>query len=214
MMPIFPIKLLLLAVPVVIAAGVLGLAASKGGGLKNQGVAWLLTALMVVAAVFIGIGRSPLNNPKQDAAPAPTVSLQQGPGTAPDLSESFVWDNAQVLSRDTVRQLDQRNERLWRSCSVTIGVVTCDYGGDDLYGYAMQCASDMGLGGYDMIVVLDIQGDNYWLLQGNDVRGEFTDNDSSNYAYEYMERDFARGDYDSAVLSLTKALEDWYERHY
>ena len=93
-------------------------------------------------------------------------------------------------------------------------MVTCNYGGDDLYGYALQCAEDMGLGGYDMIVVLDIQGDNYWLLQGDDIRGAFTDNDSSNYAYDYMEQDFARGNYDAALLSLTKALEEWYESHF
>ena len=222
MMPVFPIKLLLLAVLVTTAAGVLGLAASKGGGfLKNQGAAWFLTALMVVAAVFIGIGKSPLNNPKPEAAPAPnaappTALPEPGYSAAPvpGSSESFVWDNARVLSSDTVGQLDQRNERLWNSCSVSIGVVTCNYGGDDLYGYALQCAEDMGLGGYDMIVVLDIQGDNYWLLQGDDIRGAFTDNDSSNYAYDYMEQDFARGNYDAALLSLTKALEEWYESHF
>lgn len=222
MMPVFPIRLLLVFLPVAIAAGVLGLAASKGGGfLKNQGVAWFLTALMVVAAVFIGIGKSPLNNPKPEAAPAPnaappTALPEPGYSAAPvpGSSESFVWDNARVLSSDTVGQLDQRNERLWNNCSVSIGVVTCNYGGDDLYGYAMQCAEDMGLGGYDMIVVLDIQGDNYWLLQGDDIRGAFTDNDSSNYAYDYMEQDFARGNYDAALLSLTKALEEWYESHF
>ena len=222
MMPVFPIRLLLVFLPVAIAAGVLGLAASKGGGfLKNQGAAWFLTALMVVAAVFIGIGKSPLNNPKPEAAPAPnaappTALPEPGYSAAPvpGSSESFVWDNARVLSSDTVGQLDQRNERLWNNCSVSIGVVTCNYGGDDLYGYALQCAEDMGLGGYDMIVVLDIQGDNYWLLQGDDIRGAFTDNDSSNYAYDYMEQEFARGHYEAALLSLTKALEEWYESHF
>ena len=106
MMPVFPIRLLLVFLPVAIAAGVLGLAASKGGGfLKNQGAAWFLTALMVVAAVFIGIGKSPLNNPKPEAAPAPnaappTALPEPGYSAAPvpGSSESFVWDNARVLS--------------------------------------------------------------------------------------------------------------------
>lgn len=222
MMPVFPIKLLLLAVLVMTAAGVLGLAASKGGGfLKNQGAAWFLTALMVVAAVFIGIGKSPLNNPKPEAAPAPnaappTALPEPGYSAAPvpGSSESFVWDNARVLSSDTVGQLDQRNERLWNNCSVSIGVVTCNYGGDDLYDYAMQCAEDMELGGYDMIVALDITGDNYWLLQGNDIRRDFTDQDCSDYAYEYLEYDFARGMYGNAALDLTEALESWYENYF
>ena len=72
----------------------------------------------------------------------------------------------------------------------------------------------MGLGGYDMIVVLDIQGDNYWLLQGNDIRRNFTDNDCSNYAYDYMEDWFAIGEYGEALLDLTEALEVWYGDYY
>jgi hypothetical protein len=41
----------------------------------------------------------------------------------------------------------------------------------------------------------------------------FTDDDCSTYAYSYMEQAFARGDYDSAVLSLTQALAQWYNTH-
>ena len=59
-------------------------------------------------------------------------------------------------------------------------------------------------------MALDISGENYWLLQGNDLRRDFTDNDCSNYAYDYMENSFARGMYDDAVLDLTGALEEWY----
>ena len=69
-------------------------------------------------------------------------------------------------------------------------------------------------GGYDMIVALDISGDNYWLVQGDDIRRDFTDNDCSNYAYDYMEDYFVRGMYDDAVLELTAALEDWYGGYY
>ena len=67
----------------------------------------------------------------------------------------------------------------------------------------------MGLGGYDMIVVLDISGDNYWLLLGDSLTS-----DCSGYASEYMEYWFVRGDYDNAVLDLTEALERWYGDHY
>ena len=164
--------------------------------LKKQGVAWVITIAMILAAICIG------------------CSKQQGPGPAPDPSDPFVWDNARVLSDKTVRTLDQRNQRLWDNYSVTIGVVTCDYDKDDLGGYAMQCAEDMGLGGYDMIVVLDIKGDNYWLFQGADIRRDFTDNDCSDYAYDYMEEWFAAGDYDFAVCQLTEMLELWYGTYY
>ena len=80
--------------------------------------------------------------------------------------------------------------------------------------YLSKRAEEMGLGGYDMIVALDISGDNYWLIQGNDLRRDFTDSDCSDYAYEYMEYDFARGMYGDALLDLTEALEIWYGNYF
>ena len=124
---------------------------------------------------------------------------------APASADSYVWDDANALSSRTERELDERNERLWNTYSVTIGVVTCDNEGE----YAYRQAEKMGLGGYDMVVALDIRGDNYWLLLGNDVGRDFP-YDPSEYACDYMERPFAKGDYDNAVLSLTDALERWY----
>lgn len=204
MMPVFPIKtLLLLIIPVSVAAIILAVAGKRGGGVfKKQGVAWGLTVVMVFAAIGIGYAKAPMAGTRE---PAP----------APDYGDSYHWeggqfllDNADVLSDRTLRELDQRNERLWNTCSVTIGVVTCD-NERDLGEYAMGCAEKMGLGGYDMIVALDIAGENYWFLLGGDVDRDFP-YDPSEYACDYMERPFAKGDYDNAVLSLTDALERWY----
>lgn len=78
----------------------------------------------------------------------------------------------------------------------------------------MACPFRKGLGGYDFLVALDIAGENYWLVQGDDIRRVFTDDDCSDYAYDCMEKHFAAGDYDNAVLKLTKALEDWYGNYY
>ena len=187
----------------VVAAG----AATGKNVFKKQGVAWLTTIVMVIAAVGIGYAKAPFNGPVPEPGYPPQTAQLPASG-------SFVWDDAQVLSNRTVRELNERNDRLWDRYSVSIGVVTCNYGRDDLDEYAMQCAEDMGLGGYDMIVALDISGENYWLIQGNDIRRDFTDDDCSDYAYECMEFSFAREDYDDAVLELTKALEDWYGDYY
>lgn len=204
MLPVFPIRLLMLALPAVIAAGVLAYAGTRGAGVfKKQGVAWGLTALMVVAAIGIGLAKTSAGN-------TPEPDYQQGPGTFP----SYVRDDAGVLSNGTERELYERNLRLYENHGVVIGAVTCNYGRDDLYDYALQRAEDMGLGGYDFIVVLDIRGDNYWLIQGYDLLPYFTDEDCSDYVYEYMERDFARGDYNAAVLNLTEALEDWCDDYF
>lgn len=199
---------LLLVIPIAIVAAVLGMAFSRGANVfKRQGVAWVLTIVMVIAAIGIGYAKAPINSP----VPEPNLPSETIPPAASAASDSYVWDNARVLQDGTAAMLDLRNRRLWERHRATIGVVTCNYGGDDLYSYAMQCAEDMGLGGYDMIVVLDISGDNYWLLQGNDIRRDFTDSDCSDYAYDYMEQPFAKGDYDKAVLQLAAALESWYD---
>ena len=172
---------------------------------KTQAGAWLFTIVMVIAAIGIGYAKSPANSPAPEPGYGDSYHWEGG---------QFLWDNANVLSDRTLRELDQRNERLWNNYNVTIGVVTCNYGRDDLDQYAMKRAEEMGLGGYDMIVALDISGDNYWLIQGNDLRRDFTDADCTDYANEYLEYWFARGNYGDAVLSLTEALEAWYGSYF
>lgn len=174
---------------------------------KKQGVAWVLTIVMVCVSIGIGYAKTPVKPPANQPEPMET----RAPAAYP--ADSLVWDNAGALSDQTERELDQRNERLWNSYQVSIGVVTCD-NERDLGDYALGCAEKMGLGGYDFIVALDIAGENYWLVQGADMTRDFTDDDCSNYAYDYMEDFFARGMYDDAVLDLTEALEAWYETYY
>lgn len=209
-MAVFPIQLVMILLPIAILGAVLGVAAGRGRNLfKRQSVAWVLTAMMVVAAIGIGYAKAPIHNPAPEPnLPAPTIA----PG-AP--AESFhVWDNANVLSAQTERELSQRNTRLWNSYSVSIGVVTCNYGRDDLYEYTVKKFEEMGLGDYDMLVVLDIRGDNYWLYTGDGVAWDFSDEDSSDYLYDYLEGYFARGAYGDGVLRLTEMLEAWYGAYY
>lgn len=197
LLPVFPIRLLMLILPVAAAVVILAIVGGRGVGvLKKQGVAWGLTALMIVAAVGIGYGKAHASV-KPEEAPQP-----------------YVRDDAGVLSYNTLTQLTQRNQRLYDKYGVVVAVVTCNYGKDDLYNYALKRAEALDLRGYDFIVVLDIKGDNYWLLQGADLVDDFTDEDCEYYAWDYMEQAFAGGDYDRAVLKLATALEAWYGTYF
>ena len=188
----------LLILPVAVAVAILAFAGGRGVSVfKKQGVAWGLTALMIVAAIGIGNIKAFANNSVPEEAPQP-----------------YVRDDAGVLSYNTLTQLTQRNQRLYDKYGVVIGVVTCNYGRDDLYSYAMKRAEELDLRGYDFLVVLDIRGDNYWLVQGADLVRYFTDEDCSDYAWDYMEQAFAAGDYDRAVLDLTEMLEAWYGTYF
>lgn len=174
--------------------------------LKKQGVAWVIAALMIVAAIGIGKAKAP---------PAVDVPGSVGPGSSPVEVESFyVYDDAGVLSAKTEEKITCINLELYKKLDVLIAVVTTNYGREDLYDFALNYAGNIGLGGNDFIVVLDISGENYWLVQGSDLMYRFTDEDCGDYAWNYMESDFARGDYDGAVLALTEALETWYYENF
>lgn len=125
----------------------------------------------------------------------------------------YVYDHADVLSSDTEEMLSLRNRALSEELGVVVAVVTCDYGYSDLDRYVLAFGDSVGLSEYDMIVVLDISGDNYWLIQGVALVDLFTDTDCTIYVWSYMENYFSQGDYEGAVLSLTKALEEWYYKN-
>lgn len=167
--------------------------------LKKQAVAWVITILMILFAIGFGLAKAPSNPP----------------GSYSDGTDSwYVYDDADVLDPDTERTLRERNRQLYESMDVVVACVTTDYGRDDLYEFAMDYAETIGLGPYDFIVVLDISGENYWLIQGSGLVDLFSDDDCAAYAWDSMEDSFAREDYDTALLNLTERLADWYSAHY
>ena len=202
---------LLLILPVAVAAAVLAFAGSRGAGVfKKQGVAWGLTALMIVAAIGIGYARAPGNGPAPEGPQyTPSASETVPPGYDPTAA-LYIRDDANVLSASTENELADRNSRLIGRYDVVIGVVTCSYGRDDLYDYALKRAEELDLRDYDMLVVLDIKGKTCGMIQGAALVDDFTDGDCDRYAQDYMIAAFSAGNYDKAVLSVTEMLEAWY----
>ena len=179
--------------------------------LKKQGVAVLLTIVMVAAAVIIGRAKV-----SSDSVPEPDSSNISQSVTQDNAARDVqtVYDEAGVLSRSVESQIEDINSSLLNSCGVMVAVVTVNENSDNLGQFALDYAENIGLGEYDFIVVLDISGDNYWLVQGAGLETMFTDQDCSDYAYDYLEADFADGDYGDAALRLTQALADWYADNY
>ena len=78
LLPVFPIRLLMLILPIAVAGAILAFAGGRGVSVfKKQGVAWGLTALMIVAAIGIGYAKAPVSNP------TPEPGLPQGSATFP-----------------------------------------------------------------------------------------------------------------------------------
>lgn len=173
--------------------------------LKKQGVAWVITIVMILIAIAIGSNGGDRNHIID--APIGEVST-----TYPTQEQfCYVFDDAGVLSSDEETKLNDLNRELYDSQGVVVACVTTNYGRSDLYDFALDYADDMGLGAYDFIVVLDISGDNYWLVQGFGLMDSFSDDDCGEYAWNYMEDHFARGEYGDALISLVEALSDWYQ---
>ena len=141
-------------------------------------------------------------------ASAPESGVERAEST--QSANLYVYDDADVLSDKTEEWLSRCNSELYKAKDAVVAVVTTNYGDDDLFDFALDYADYIGLGGNDFIVVLDIQGENYWLVQGSNLINQFTDEDCGIYAWKYMENSFAVGDYDTAVRNLVEALETWY----
>lgn len=177
--------------------------------LKKQGVAWAATILMIAAAVGIGKAKSPaMPSPWEPGNDIVEIIPPDEDVTLVDFVS--VYDEADVISAAGEQNLQERNADLMSNFNSMIAVVTVNESAENLGQFALDYADSIGLSASDFIVVLDISGDNYWLVQGAGLVDVFTDQDCSDYAWDYMENDFALGYYEDAVLNLVDGLADWY----
>ena len=171
--------------------------------LKKQGVAWVITIVMIIAAIGIGSAKSNIDTP----TPEP------GPGQSQN-AWYFVQDDAGILSDSEEKALGQLNVKLADSMGVVIACVTTTDGRSDIYKLALEYGDQMGLQEYDFIIVVDMSSMQYILVQGAGLIDLFTDSDCETYADRYLAPGLNDGDYGDAFMELADALTDWYEDHY
>ena len=156
--------------------------------LKKFPVAVFITVLVVLGCLahsFFG-------------APAEPVPVQTG---------NWVSDEADVLSMETEDAIRSYNQAFDADYSSVIAVATVPSAqGWDLYDYAIDLAGEWGLGSNDMILVMDIGGEDAYFMEG----GNWPGLDCTGMLDQYMAADFFSGDFDSAVLSLFSAMSAWY----
>lgn len=161
--------------------------------LKKRGVAVVITVAVILLMAFWGIRKAP--------AQLPPVQTGQ-----------WVYDGANVLSTEEEQYLSQGNAGLLSSRGAVVAVATVpDVKGWNLGEFCLDLGDQWGLSGRDMILVLDIGGDNYWLVQGYDLVDSFTDDMAGQYARQFLENDFAAKDYGAGTVKLFDALRAWYD---
>jgi len=161
--------------------------------LKKYPVAVVITILVIIGSIALGIWK------------APAAMLSPSYGT-------WVLDDANVLSPSTESALQASNNALSAQYGAHIAVATIDSAkGWDLWNYNYELASRWSLATYDMILLLDIGGQNYSLIQSDALVDYISDSQLNAYLNTALEPYFAVGDYDSGVLALVAALQGWYE---
>lgn len=165
-------------------------------------VAWLLTAVMIVAA--IGIGQSKDFKRVPDApAPSPSAGLDKSLSTSG--YDKWIWDDAGILSASTERQICLYNANWDYRYNSVVAIATTQSPGGSLEDFAWDQGADMGLGEGDAILVIsDLDGD-WFVAPGDDFSTILT-----NRVVSELE-DVLSGDLnDTTVLRFYEALNDVY----
>ncbi|MGN1412818.1 MAG: TPM domain-containing protein [Anaerovoracaceae bacterium] len=126
-------------------------------------------------------------------------------------SSFYVTDEADVISPDTEDYIVQKNAELEQLCGGQIVVVAVDFlDGLDIEDYAYKIFADWNIGDDDknngVLLLLAIGEENYWCMQGKGLENKLTSGTIDDILWEYLEPDFAVGDYDSGVHSVFDAL--------
>ena len=137
----------------------------------------------------------------------------------PDLpKDQCVVDDANILSSDTVEEIETINAQLSASCQgAQIGVLTVDYTGSvSTEDYALQAFNAWGIGssannnGVLILLVMETpeyaDGD-YYLTYGDGFRNTTLASQASTIA-QTMEDDFVMQDYDNAVKTCAQNVAD------
>ena len=177
---------------------------------QNRAVAAVVMVLAIAASVAIGQVKKP--------------DLSVEPSTKVVGSYTYVYDEAGVLSDKTMEHIDAMNASLFAQTGAQIMVKTVDStGGQDILDYAIDLGNQYGVGdaernnGVVMVLALDnisasgLQGD-YGVVVGDGL----TDygNAFSSMQYQYLEDDFAAGNYDAGVKKTVDAFFDWFADYY
>ncbi|MEK8213664.1 MULTISPECIES: TPM domain-containing protein [unclassified Paenibacillus] len=122
-------------------------------------------------------------------------------------SKTYVSDNAGVLKKVSKLYLNQSSNRFKTTTGSGIYVVTVKNSADkNLQEYTYSKFASIGAGSKDVMLVLDIGGDNYHILQGKDIDGMLTNEAMQNILDTVLEPEFARKNYAGGSVATVNAL--------
>lgn len=135
---------------------------------------------------------------------ADETELPEAPGGV------YVLDEAEVLDLDSENALNSKSVRLKDDADLDFYIVTtADKNGLSLKDYTYGIFDKWNIGGSEdkgIILVLDIEGDSYYLKPGDSIREVFTGTVLQGYLDTYLEGYFAEKEYGQGATELHTAI--------
>ena len=154
--------------------------------MKKRLLAGIFTAIFLVSTVFAA-----------DVPSAPT--------------NSWVLDQANVLSSQTEQTVNEYTKVLEQATGAQIAVLTVDFTGNtSIDDYALQVFNAWKIGdskkNNGVLFLLVIGDENYYCTIGTGLENQITYSTIKRLLNEYAEPSFAKGDYDATVTQFTQAM--------
>lgn len=163
--------------------------------------AWLLTGLMIAAAIGIGLSKG--------AGRVPDVPSNFSAGLS-ELDtrnyEKWLWDGAGILSASTEKQICLYNANWDFRYNSVVALVTVDsLDGESIEDFAWDQGIDMGLGEGDAILAVSSRDKDWYVVPGNDFSTILTNRVASEL------EDILSGKLnDKTILAFYAALNEVY----
>ena len=172
--------------------------------LKKQGVAWIITIVMIVAAIAIGAARAPAQQPHSGNQ---TAALDTSLPSAD--YHRWILDGASVLSSSTEEAICLYNANWDYRYNSLIAVVTVDYAEGDIEDYAYQLGADAGLGEGDALVLLAVDDGDFYVAVGTEF-GTIITSDVEHQLSAILTDALTSGDYNGRMESFLQTMNQTY----
>lgn len=125
-------------------------------------------------------------------------------------ANKYVLDQAGVLSDATEKEIVSENKELFEETGGEIVIAAVDFlGGEDIEDYTYDMFNSWGVGSEErnngILLVMAIGEDNYYAQSGYGIEDYFDGGKMQELLDEYLEPDFAAGDYDAGAKKFFDA---------
>ena len=181
---------------------------------KRVPVAVLLTAVVIFLCCFWGYQR--VDEPVQEAEEETTSADGHHSGES-NLNYYLRWmeDDAEMFSMETADAIARRNLKLDTTYNSVIAIRTVSYlNGKSIEAYARSLAEKMDLSGRDMLLLLDTDTRDWYVLYGSGLQPYAEANTELRDLFRgQLTTDFFESGSNQKALLLFNALETWYENN-